>query len=87
MWAVTVTCALLMVSNVRYYSFKDLDLRGRVPFVAVLAVVMVFALISVEPASVLLILFSGYACSGIVLTWYQRRQKRAARRDGRSNRA
>ena len=87
MWAVTVTCALLMVSNVRYYSFKDLDLRGRVPFVAVLAVVMVFALISVEPASVLLILFSGYACSGIVLTWYQRRQKRAARRDGRPNRA
>ena len=87
MWAVTVTCALLMVSNVRYYSFKDLDLRGRVPFVAVLAVVMVFVLISVEPASVLLILFSGYACSGIVLTWYQRRQKRAARRDGRSNRA
>ncbi|MGR8919971.1 MAG: CDP-diacylglycerol--serine O-phosphatidyltransferase [Gammaproteobacteria bacterium] len=59
-----VLAAILMVSNVRFYSFKDFDLRGRVPFVAVLAVVMVFVLISLEPASVLLTLFAAYLVTG-----------------------
>lgn len=61
---ITIAAALLMVSNMRYYSFKELDLHGRVPFVAVLAVVMGFVLISIEPASVLLIIFGGYAALG-----------------------
>ncbi|MGE0482838.1 MAG: CDP-diacylglycerol--serine O-phosphatidyltransferase [Gammaproteobacteria bacterium] len=81
---VTVLAALLMVSNVRYYSFKDFDLRGRVPFVTVLAVVMVFVLISIEPASVLLVLFGGYALSGIADTWWQRRRRRAERREAKA---
>ncbi len=42
---ITVVAGGLMVSNVRYRSFKDLDLRGRVPFVAILAVPLVFVLI------------------------------------------
>lgn len=82
--AVTVASALLMVSNVRYHSFKDLDLRGRVPFVAVLAIVMVFVLISLEPATVLLVVFGGYAVSGIVDTWWQRRRHKAARREAKA---
>jgi CDP-diacylglycerol--serine O-phosphatidyltransferase len=81
--ATTIAAALLMVSNVRYYSFKDLDLRGRVPFVALLAIVMVFVLISLEPASVLLILFGGYVLSGIVETWWQRRARKAEQRKAR----
>jgi len=81
---VTVAAALLMVSNVRYYSFKDFDLRGRVPFVSVLAVVLVFVLISLEPASVLLVMFGSYAVSGIVQTWWQRRRRKAERREARA---
>ena len=80
----TVAAALLMVSNVRYRSFKDFDLRGRVPFVAVLAVVMVFVLISIEPASVLLTLFAIYTVSGPVETWWQRRRRRAERREAKA---
>ncbi|MEQ9058550.1 MAG: CDP-diacylglycerol--serine O-phosphatidyltransferase [Gammaproteobacteria bacterium] len=80
---VTIGGALLMVSNVRYYSFKDLDLRGRVPFVTVLAVVLVFVLISLEPASVLLAMFASYAVSGVVETWWQRRRRKAERREAR----
>lgn len=76
----TVGAALLMVSNLRYYSFKELDLRNRVPFVTVLAVVMVFVLISLEPATVLLVLFSAYALSGLAVTLVQRRRRRAERR-------
>ena len=77
---VTILSALLMVSNLRYYSFKEFDLHGRVPFVAVLAVVLVFVLISVQPESVLLIGFGGYAASGVIETMKQRRKRRAERR-------
>ena len=54
------------------------------PFVAVLAVVMGFVLISIEPASVLLIIFGGYAASGVFETLKQRRKRRAERREGKS---
>ncbi len=81
-WTVTVACAWLMVSSIRYRSFKDLDLKGRVPFVAVLAVVLLFVLISVDPPRVLFLLFAGYALSGPVMAvarW--RRLHRAASLD------
>ena len=64
----TVAVALLMVSNIRYRSFKDLDLRNRVPFVAVLLLVLIFAFISIDPSKVLFALFVGYAVSGPVNT-------------------
>ncbi|ASP40853.1 CDP-diacylglycerol--serine O-phosphatidyltransferase [Bacterioplanes sanyensis] len=55
---------LLMVSNFRYHSFKGLDLKGKVPFVALLAVVLVFVVVSIDPAKVLLGAFMAYALSG-----------------------
>jgi CDP-diacylglycerol--serine O-phosphatidyltransferase len=80
LFVTTITMALLMVSNIRYYSFKELDLRGRVPFVAVLAIVLVFVLVSLDPAAVLAICFVAYAISGPVITLVQLRERRAARR-------
>lgn len=77
---VTVATAVLMVSNVRYYSFKDFDLKSRVPFVAILAMVLVFVLVSIEPATMLLALFGGYTGSGLILTSIQRRRTRTRRR-------
>ena len=82
----TITMALLMVSNIRYYSFKELDLRGRVPFIAVLAIVLVFVLVSLDPAAVLAICFVAYAISGPVITLMQIRERRAARRRDDSDR-
>jgi CDP-diacylglycerol--serine O-phosphatidyltransferase len=64
--AVTVIGGGLMVSNVRYRSFKDLDLHGRVPFVAILALPLVFVLIVLDPPQVLFAVFAGYAVSGPV---------------------
>lgn len=57
---------ILMVSNVRYYSFKDIDLKKRVPFVALLVLVLVLAVIAIDPATMLLLLFVGYGASGLV---------------------
>ncbi|MCM5705542.1 CDP-diacylglycerol--serine O-phosphatidyltransferase [Larsenimonas salina] len=61
---VVAAMGILMVSNVRYYSFKDIDVKGPVPFVVLLAIVLGFVVISVEPSVMLLLLFGSYALSG-----------------------
>jgi CDP-diacylglycerol--serine O-phosphatidyltransferase len=61
---VTVAAGILMVSNVRFRSFKDLNLRGRMPFVAILILPLVFVLIFLDPPQVLFLIFLGYAVSG-----------------------
>ncbi|MCY4222052.1 MAG: CDP-diacylglycerol--serine O-phosphatidyltransferase [Thiotrichales bacterium] len=70
----------LMVSNVRFHSFKDFDLRGRVPFVTMFVVVVVFVLVSSDPPVALFLGTLGYAVSGPVLTLWNVRKRRAARR-------
>lgn len=75
----TLAAGLLMVSNVSFYSFKDFDLRNRVPFVAVLVVLLVFALTTIDPPKVLFGVFLTYALSG-PLMWAWRRWRRLKRR-------
>ncbi len=74
--AITIAAGVLMVSNVRFRSFKDLDLRGRMPFVSVLAVPLVFVLVFLDPPQVLFVVFLVYAVSGPV-GWVLRRTQRA----------
>lgn len=57
---------LLMVSNVKYRSFKDLNLKGRVPFVVLLIAVLVLVLIALEPALVLAAVFCAYGLWGLL---------------------
>ncbi|WP_323754722.1 CDP-diacylglycerol--serine O-phosphatidyltransferase [Marinobacter sp.] len=68
---------VLMVSNILYRSFKDLDLRGRVPFAAILLVVLIFVVIALDPATVLFSAFLIYAASGPVRALFRRKGKRA----------
>lgn len=75
-----VLVAILMVSNMRYYSFKEIDLKGKVPFVAILLVVLVFVGISLDPPKILFLIFFGYALSGPILTLYALYKKRALRK-------
>ncbi|PJX12649.1 CDP-diacylglycerol--serine O-phosphatidyltransferase [Halomonas sp. 141] len=67
MLLVVGAAGILMVSNIRYYSFKDLDFKKPVPFVVLLAVVLGFVMISVQPSVMLLLLFGAYVCSGPML--------------------
>lgn len=76
----TVLAGILMVSNVRYKSFKDLNLRGKIPFVALLVIVLVFVFISIDPPLVLFSMALIYALSGPVLTLFHRRRRRRERR-------
>ncbi len=61
---VALGVALLMVSNVRYQSFKGVDLKSRVPFVFILALVLLFTVITIDPPKVLLLMACLYAFSG-----------------------
>ena len=77
---VTVLAGVLMVSNLRYHSFKGLDLKERVPFFKATVIVLVFVLIAIHPPQILFILFLGYAVSGPFFTLAQLRRRRAARK-------
>ncbi len=71
---ITLAAGLLMVSNIRYYSFKDLDFRGRVPFVAILAVVLPFVIVATNPDVMLLTITAIYALSG-PMQWLWRHRR------------
>ena len=60
----TATAGLLMVSNFRYISFKKFDLKRRVPFVLILASVLLIGLVTVDPPRMLLLMAIVYALSG-----------------------
>lgn len=71
---ILVSLGLLMVSNLRYYSFKEVDFKGHVPFFTVLVVVLMFSVIAWDPPSVLFVVFFLYALSGPGI-WIKNRYK------------
>ena len=72
----TIAAGGLMVSKFSYYSFKDFDLRERVPFVALLAMVLVFVFLSIETATVLFSFFFLYMLSGPLVSLFRWNRKR-----------
>lgn len=65
----SLLASVLMVSNLRYYSFKEIDFKGKVPFLYILVMIILFVAIAADPAVVLFIGFSIYALSGPIMTW------------------
>jgi CDP-diacylglycerol--serine O-phosphatidyltransferase len=72
-----------MVSNFRYYSFKQLNLHGRVPFMLAVVVMLAVALIVIHPPVILSLGFTLYGLSGPVWTLVRLRQRRSVRRAAR----
>jgi CDP-diacylglycerol---serine O-phosphatidyltransferase len=66
---VTALAGFLMVSNIRYHSFKGFDLKGRVPFAVIILVIIVFSIVVIDPARVFLVLLTIYGLSGPVLSF------------------
>jgi CDP-diacylglycerol--serine O-phosphatidyltransferase len=64
MGVLVAIAALLMVSNFNYFSPKLFSVKGRVPFVTMVLVVLGFALVLADPPKVLLTMSIGYAMSG-----------------------
>ena len=66
--AVTAFSGLMMVSNFRYHSLKAVDLKGRVPFVVIFALVMGLIIIAIDPPRILFLLALSYGFSA-PLVW------------------
>ncbi|MDD5723878.1 MAG: CDP-diacylglycerol--serine O-phosphatidyltransferase, partial [Syntrophales bacterium] len=62
----TVTLSLLMVSNIKYYSFKDLNFFSRKPFMTFVLIVCMLIVIVLEPQIMLFVMALSYAASGPV---------------------
>ena len=67
--------SLLMVVNIPYYSFKEIELKKRVPFFSILFVVFIFVLISIDPPIVLTFCAFAYVISGPIMWAYKRIKK------------
>ena len=74
-WGLTVFAAGSMVSDLKFYSGKDINLKESVPFVTVLAILVTFVLISYSPPEVLFTVVLVYALSGYFL-WAKSRIRR-----------
>jgi len=70
-WGITVFAGLTMVTNVPFYSFKDVNFRKVVPFIAIFVIVLIFVLVSVDPPKVLFGLFVLYGLSGYVFYFWR----------------
>ncbi len=64
--ALLVIGAFLMVSTLRYWSFKTFDLRSRRSYFAMVGIAALLALVATEPAWALLAWSVGYTLSGPV---------------------
>lgn len=83
---ITGGAALLMVSNVRYNSLKEVDLKGKVPFVALLFLLIGLVVLFSDPPAVLFVVFLVYAFSGPVLTIWGVNKAKKAKKERRNAR-
>ena len=76
MFAITLYTGLTMVTNVPFYSFKDLSLKRSVPFASIVLVALGIAVINIHPPTVLFGLFVLYGLSGYVIYLWRKSKGR-----------
>ena len=76
---VTILLGACMVSNFSYYSFKDINTSDRIPFIAMLAMVLGFILASIDTPKLFFALFFVYALSGPATYLIRLRRRRHPR--------
>ncbi|MES2740621.1 MAG: CDP-diacylglycerol--serine O-phosphatidyltransferase [Pseudomonadota bacterium] len=70
-WGLALFAGLTMVTNVPFYSFKDVNFRKSVPFIAVILIALMFALVSIDPPKVLFAIFVLYGISGYAVFFWR----------------
>lgn len=71
----TVFAGLLMISNYKYFSFKELHFKGTVPYMVFIFTVVLLVVVAQNPHEVLLTMCVVYALSGPVIALYRKRGK------------
>ena len=72
----TLFAGLTMVTNVPFYSFKDVSFKRSVPFIVIVAIALAFALVAYHPPTVLFALFVVYGLSGYAMYVYRKSKGR-----------
>ncbi len=83
---IAVLLGLLKVSTIRYRSFKDFDLRDKVPFIAIFIAVLIIVCIAFDPPDVLLIITFLYVISGPIGTLWALRKRRRKKKAAKAHR-
>ena len=71
-FGVTLYAGLTMVTNVPFYSFKDISFKRSVPFVVIVAIALGIAVINIDPPLMLFAAFCVYGVSGYAVYAYKR---------------
>ncbi len=72
MFGFCLYAGLTMVTNVPFYSFKDIQMKRSVPFVVIVLIALGIAVINIDPPTVLFGIFVLYGLSGYVLYAWRR---------------
>jgi CDP-diacylglycerol--serine O-phosphatidyltransferase len=84
-WIILVSAGILMVSNIRYYSFKEINFKGRSSFKLLLMATLIMIVVLLWPSAILFIFFFVYALSGLVFTTIEVRNKRALKKQAKKS--
>src|SRR5690349_6353913 len=71
-FGITLYAGLTMVTNVPFYSFKDVSFKRSVPFIVIVAIALFIALINIHPPMVLFGVFCAYGLSGYAVYAYRK---------------
>lgn len=77
--AITLVAAILMVSRIRYWSFKSMPASDRVPFVMAPIAMGILVLLAIHPQYLLLAIVGVYVLSGPLMTLFGLRNRRSLR--------
>ena len=70
MFALALYAGLTMVTNVPFYSFKDIQMKKSVPFASIVLIALAIAVVNIHPPTVLFGVFVAYGLSGyVVYAW------------------
>ena len=72
MFALSLFAGLTMVTNVPYYSFKDIQMKRTVPFIVIVLIAMGIAVINIDPPTVMFGLFVIYGASGYFIYFWRK---------------
>lgn len=78
-FAIALYAGLTMVTNVPFYSFKDIQMKKSVPFVVIVLIALGIAVVNIDPPTVLFAIFVIYGTSGYALyAWRKAKGQRAS---------
>ncbi|NQU12855.1 MAG: CDP-diacylglycerol--serine O-phosphatidyltransferase [Desulfobacteraceae bacterium] len=69
--------SFMMVSSIRYFSFKEFELKKQKPFNVLVAIILILIVVAYKPKIMLFLILTAYILSGPAITLYRHRKKRA----------